>query len=68
MSTETPILRSTRELKTHTRSYSMRPSVNILLSKLAIIYDRTQAGCLEQLIIADARRYGLIEGRENEQS
>jgi hypothetical protein len=53
-----------KEIKTKIRAVRFRPSVKIMLEKLAIIHDRTQASTIETLIIAEAKRYGLIESRE----
>jgi hypothetical protein len=55
-----------KEIKTKIRAVRFRPSVKIMLEKLAIIHDRTQASTIEQLIIAEARRYNLIESRSTE--
>ena len=55
-----------REIKSFTRSFKFRPSVKILLDKLAIIHDRTPPSTLEQLIIAEAKRYNLIESRDHD--
>ncbi|MFA5127320.1 MAG: hypothetical protein WC465_04995 [Patescibacteria group bacterium] len=45
-----------RETKTFIRSFAMRPSVKIMLDKIAVKYDRTIAGTVEQLIIEEYRR------------
>jgi hypothetical protein len=47
-------------------SVRFRPNTKMLLKKLSRIYDRTASDTIEQLIIADSKRYGLIESREIE--
>jgi hypothetical protein len=55
-----------REIKTLHRTIKFRQSTKDLLDKLSLIHDRTFADTIEQLIIAEAKRKGLV--KKNEES